>query len=99
MSKEIKPINDRVLVKPIECFSKSAQGIILHGKGKTEFLHGKVLAVGTGRSMPNGQRAPIDVAVGDTVIYGNVANTVEDELNGEKVLLIVDQAIIAIVKD
>jgi len=47
--------------------------------------------------MPSG-RIPIDVAVGDIVIYGELNNTVEDKLNGKKVLLVVEQAIVAIVR-
>ena len=97
MSRTIVPLNDRVLVKPIDVENKSAGGIIVAGNDDFKFNHGKVLAVGAGRNMPSG-RIPIDVSVGDVVIYGDVQNTVEDRLDGEKVLLIVEQAIIAIVK-
>jgi len=96
MSIFIKPLNDRVLVKPINCTAMSAGGIALHGTNAPKYLHGEVLAVGQGRSMPNGERAPIGVAVGDIIIYGNVQNTIEDVLDGEKVLLVVDQAIVAV---
>jgi chaperonin GroES len=98
MIKTIIPLNDRVLVEPIDVESTSAGGIVLTGDATFKFNHGKVLAVGEGRNMPSG-RIPIDVSIGDVVIYGDVQNTIEDRLEGKKVLLIVEQAIIAIVKE
>jgi len=93
---EIVPLNDRVLIEPFDVDNYSAGGIIVAG-GEGEVLHAKVLAVGKGKAMPSG-RMPIDVQVGDTVIYGELNNTVEDKLNGKKVLLVIEQAIVAVIK-
>jgi len=95
---EIIPLNDRILVEPIDVESKSAGGIIIAGNDDFKYNRGKVLAVGPGRNMPAG-RIPIDVTEGDIVIYGDVQNTVKDKLNGKEVLLLVEQAVIAIVKE
>jgi chaperonin GroES len=94
---EIIPLNDRVLIEPFNTENFSAGGIIVAG-GEGSVSHAKVLAVGKGRAMPSG-RIPIDVAVGDIVIYGDLNNTVEDKLNGKKVLLVVEQAIVAVIKE
>ena len=91
MCKEITPATGRILVEPITTEAKSAGGIVLHGELASEFTHGKV--------MPNGNRIDMDVMVGDVVIYGNMQNTVEDELNGVPVLLVVEAAIVAIIKE
>lgn len=93
-NKELIPLNDRVLVEPLEM---SAGGIILAGGGKDTPLHGKVLAVGKGLLMSNGKRVPMTVAVGDEVVYGKVLTTVDDVMNGKPVLLIQEQAIVALV--
>lgn len=93
---EIIPLNDRVLLEPIIEDNFSAGGVLIAG-GEGDVLHAKVLAVGKGRLMPSG-RMPMDVQVGDIVIYGNMANNVEDKLNGKDVLLVVEQCIVATIK-
>ncbi len=93
---EIIPLQDRVLIEPFEIEHTSAGGIALAG-GDMKYNHAKVLAVGEGRAMPTG-RIPIDVKPGDTIIYGDLQNTIEDKLNGKRILLTVEQGIVAIVK-
>lgn len=93
---EIIPLNDRILLEPLKTENFSAGGIIVAGD-EGSVLHAKVLAVGKGRNMPSG-RIPIDVEVGDIVIYGNMANNVADKLNGKDVLLVVEQCVIAIIR-
>ena len=96
----IFPVNDRILIKPIEAESTTHGGIVLTSKeAGTPKLHGEVLAVGTGNlRTPQGGRIPIEACkVGDIVIYGNVANTVKDTIDGEEVHLVVGQAIIALI--
>ncbi len=94
---EYIPLNDRVLLEPYDVENMSAGGIALAGDDM-KVLHAKVLAVGKGRLMASG-RMTMDVKKGDKVIYGDVTNNVEDKLNGKKVLLVVEQAIVAIIKD
>ena len=94
---EYMPVNDRVLIEPFDTDNYSAGGIIVAGS-ELKVLHAKVLAVGKGRLMPSG-RMKMDMKVGDIVIYGDLNNTVEDKLNGKRVLLVVEQAIVAIIKE
>ena len=94
----INPSNDRVLIKPITLENKSAGGIVLRGELADDRLHGKVLAMGPGKQNANGNMIPIKQCnIGDIVVYGNVASTVEERLdNGDKCILIVAEAIVAV---
>ncbi len=80
----IRPLQDRVVVKRKEEETKSAGGIVLPGSATEKPAQGEVVAVGPGRLMDNGDIRPVDVKVGDTVIFGKYAsNTVkiaDDEL-------------------
>ena len=100
MSKKLTqyiPLNDRILLEPYDVESFSAGGIMVAGDSEA-VLHAVVLAVGKGRLMPSG-RMTMDVKPGDKVIYGNMANNVEDKLNGKDVLLVVEQCVLAIIKE
>jgi chaperonin GroES len=80
----IRPLQDRVVVKRKEEETKSAGGIVLPGSAAEKPAQGEVVAVGPGRLLDNGDVRPVDLKVGDTVIFGKYAsNTVklgEDEL-------------------
>ena len=97
----IIPVNDRVLLEPLEVTLPS--GLVLTGSMAKKRLHGRVLAVGSGKLvMEEGKitRCPISSCkVGDTVVYGNVATTVEEELDGKKLLLVQEAAIVAILEE
>lgn len=100
MSKKLTeyiPLNDRILLEPFDVDNFSPGGIITAGDSE-DVMHAVVLAVGKGRLMPSGRMA-MDVKVGDKVIYGNMANNVEDKLNGKRVLLVVEQCVLAIIKE
>tara|TARA_R110000772_G_scaffold22123_2_gene60097 strand:- start:1117 stop:1437 length:321 start_codon:yes stop_codon:yes gene_type:complete len=87
---------DRVLIKPIEAIQKSNGGIVLTGENsKVTYLHGEILAKGPGKQKANGEYVPTPLEVGDKVIYGNVSSTLEDMQDGEKVLLVESNAIVA----
>ena len=81
---KIRPLQDRVVVKRKEEETKSAGGIVLPGSAAEKPSQGEVVAVGPGRLLENGDIRPVDLKVGDTVIFGKYAsNTVkigEDEL-------------------
>ncbi len=99
MSKmEYIPLNDRVLIEPYDVENMSSGGVILAGREDMKLLHATVLAVGKGRLMPSG-RMPMDMKVGDKVVYGNMNNNVEERLNGKDVLLVTEQCIVAIIKE
>jgi chaperonin GroES len=79
MSKEkevnlkVRPLDDRVIVEPLEAEEKTAGGILLPDTAKQKPQRGRVLAVGPGKLMDNGSRAVLSVAKGDEVIYGRYA--------------------------
>ncbi len=83
----IKPLEDRVLVKPIESESKTASGIYLPETAKEKPVRGKVVATGPGKRLENGKRAQLSIRNGDTVVYGKYAGT-EVEIKGEKHLIL-----------
>jgi chaperonin GroES len=75
MSKDVKirPLDDRVVVEPLEAEEKSAGGILLPDSAKQKPQRGRVLAVGPGKLQDNGERHALSVATGDEVIYGRYA--------------------------
>ena len=72
----VKPLEDRVLIKPIEAESKTASGIFLPEGAKEKPTRGKVISVGPGKMLDSGKRAPIAVSAGDEVYYGKYAGIV-----------------------
>lgn len=79
----VKPLEDRVLVKPIEAETKTASGIYLPEASKEKPVKGEVIATGPGSCLENGKRAEMSVTKGDTVVYGKYAGT-EVEIKGVK---------------
>ena len=81
MSKEkeatlkVRPLDDRVVVEPLEAEDKTAGGILLPDTAKQKPQRGRVLAVGPGKLLDNGNRAALNVAKGDEVIYGKYAGS------------------------
>ena len=86
---KIRPLQDRVVVKRKEEETKSAGGIVLPGSAAEKPSQGVVVAVGPGRILENGNNRPVDLKVGDTVIFGKYAsNTVKV---GDEELLILSE--------
>jgi chaperonin GroES len=96
-STNIKPLADRVVVRPVEREERTKGGILLPDTAKEKPQLGKVLAVGTGRLLENGQRQPLDVKAGDTVLFSKYAGT-EVKVDGEELLLVTERDILAIVE-
>ena len=71
----VKPLEDRVLVKPIEADTKTASGLYLPEASKEKPVKGEVVAVGPGKRLDNGKRGEMSIRVGDTVVYGKYAGT------------------------
>lgn len=91
----IKPLGDRILIKVLEKVEeKTASGIVLPDTAKEKPQEGEVIAVGPGRVLDNGDRVPLEVAVGDKVIYAKYAGT-EVKLDGEEYLIIAERDILA----
>lgn len=90
----VRPLDDRVVVIPIEAEQKTAGGIVLPDTAKERPQRGTVVAVGPGRLLDNGQRGELSVAVGDQVIYGKYGGT-DIEINGEDVKILRESDILA----
>ncbi len=96
---KLQPLYDRVLVKPYEEEERKTKGgIIIPDTAKEKPQRGKVVAVGEGRLLENGQRVPLTVKVGDEVIFGKYAGT-EVEIDDEKYLVMREEDIYAIIKE
>ncbi len=91
----LKPLGDRVLIEPGKAEEVTSGGIILPDTAKKKPREGKVLAVGSGRLLENGQRAPLGVAVGDTVIYSEYAGT-EVKVGDKEYVLVSEDSLLAI---
>lgn len=93
----IKPLEDRILVKPIEAETKTASGIFLPESAKEKPVKGQVVSVGPGKRLDNGKRAEMSVRKGDTVFYGKYAGT-EVELKGDKMLILRESELLGVVE-
>lgn len=96
-SANIKPLADRVLVRPQEREERTKGGIVLPDTAKEKPQLGKVLAVGQGRLLENGERVAMEVKVGDTILFSKYAGT-EIKVDDEDLLLIGERDILAIVE-
>jgi chaperonin GroES len=97
MSLSLKPLGDRLVVKPIEQEEVTSGGIMLPDTAKEKPQKGEVLAAGPGNRNDAGERVEMDVKVGDTVLYAKYAGT-EIKLEGEKVLVLRESDILAIIE-
>ena len=91
---KIRPLDDRVVVEPIEAEETTAGGIVLPDTAKEKPQRGVVVAVGPGRLLDNGQRGELSVAVGDEVIYGKYGGS-DIEINGDEVKILRESDILA----
>ena len=96
MAVTIKPLEDRILVQPLEAEQTTASGLVIPDTAKEKPQEGKVLAVGPGRIDDKGNRVPLDVAVGDVVVFSKYGGT-EVKYNGEEYLLLNARDILAVV--
>jgi len=94
MADKLKPLADRVVVKPIERETVSRGGIVLPDTAKEKPQEGKVVAVGEGRLSDDGKRLPMDVKVGDIVIYAKYGGT-EIKINDEELIILRESDILA----
>jgi len=92
----IKPLADRVLVKASKAEEKTASGIIIPDTAKEKPMSGEVLAVGKGRVADDGKVSPLEVKVGDKVLYGKYSGT-EVTFDGEEYLIMRESDIYAII--
>lgn len=93
---KIKPLGDRIVVKPSPAEDKTKGGIILPDTAKEKPVVGEVVAVGPGRKSDEGKLIPLDVKVGDKVLYGKYSGT-ETTIDGKEYLIMRESDIFAVV--
>ena len=96
MSVSIKPLEDRIVVKALEAETTTASGLVIPDSAKEKPQEGEVLAVGPGRIDDNGNRVPLDVSVGDRVIFSKYGGT-EVKHGGEEYLILSARDVLAVV--
>jgi chaperonin GroES len=96
VSINIKPLEDRIVIKQVEAEQTTASGLVIPDTAKEKPQEGEVLAVGPGRVDDNGNRIPLDVAVGDKVIYSKYGGT-EVKYAGEEFLILSARDILAVI--
>ena len=96
VSINIKPLEDRIVIKQVEAEQTTASGLVIPDTAKEKPQEGEVLAVGPGRVDDNGNRVPLDVAVGDKVIYSKYGGT-EVKYAGEEFLILSARDILAVI--
>ena len=95
---KIRPLHDRVVVRRKEEQEKTAGGILLPGSAKEKPNQGEVVAVGNGRVLDNGETRPVDVKVGDIVVFGKYAGSDTIEVDGEELVILSESDIKAVVE-
>jgi chaperonin GroES len=100
MSKlKLVPLHDRVIVERLEVESKSAGGIVLTGSAATKSTRAKVMAVGKGRILENGEVKPLSVKEGDTVIFNEGYGAKVEKIDGHEYLILSESDILAVVAE
>ena len=93
----IRPLDDRIVVKPIEAEEKTAGGILLPDTAKEKPQRAKVLAVGEGKLTDEGNRVPLTVKVGDEILYGKYAGT-EIKYEGDELKILRESEVLALLQ-
>ncbi len=97
MSVNIKPLEDRIVVKPLDAEQTTASGLVIPDTAKEKPQEGEVIAVGPGRFNEDGdERIPMDISVGDKVIYSKYGGT-EVKYSGEELLILSARDVLAVI--
>jgi len=94
----LKPLGDRVIVKPAEAEEQTKSGLVIPDTAKEKPQRGEVIAVGEGKRDDEGERIPVDVSVGDVVIYGKYGGQ-DIKIDGVEYKILEERDIYAIVED
>ena len=94
---KLRPLHDRVIVKRMEEERMSAGGIVIPDSATEKPVRGQVLAVGNGKILDNGEKRPLDISVGDTVLFGKYSGT-EVKVEGEEILVMREEDIMAVIE-
>jgi chaperonin GroES len=93
---KFKPLHDRLLLKPVTAETRTKGGLIIPDTAQEKPMQGKVVAVGKGRRLEDGRLQPLDVKVGDTVLYGKWSGT-EVKLGGDDHVILKEEDLFGIV--
>ena len=95
---KVKPLHDRLVIKRLEEEEKTKGGIIIPDAAKEKPQEGRVIAVGDGKVLENGQKSPLSVKAGDKILFGKYSGT-EIKIDGEEHLILREDDVLAIVED
>jgi chaperonin GroES len=93
---KVKPLNDRILLKRVETKEEKRGGIIIPDTAKEKPMEGKVIAVGSGRLEKDGKRTPLEVKVGDRVLFGKYAGT-EIKIDDQEHVIVREEEVLGII--
>ena len=93
---KIRPLHDRVIVKRLESETRSAGGIVIPDSAAEKPVQGKVVAVGKGKILEDGNVRPLDVKVGDKILFGKYSGT-EVKVDGEELLVMREEDLMAVI--
>ncbi|EGR2797508.1 co-chaperone GroES [Vibrio navarrensis] len=94
----IRPLNDKLIVERQEVENKSEGGIVLTAQSVKKSNRGKVIAVGAGKRLENGERAAMDVKVGDQIIFNDGYGVKSEKIDGTEYLILSESDVLAIVE-
>ncbi len=94
---KIRPLHDRVIVKRLEEDRKSPGGIVIPDTAAEKPVQGKIVAVGKGKILEDGQVRPLDVKVGDTILFGKYSGT-EVKVDGDDLLVMREEDVMAVIE-
>ena len=93
----VRPLEDRILVKPLDAETKTASGLFLPESAKEKPMQGKVVATGPGKLLDNGKRQEMLVKKGDTVVFGKYAGT-EIEIKNQKHIIVRESELLGLIE-
>ena len=95
---KVKPLQDRLVIKRIEEEEKTKGGIIIPDAAKEKPQEGRVVAVGDGKTLESGKKAPLSVKAGDKILFGKYSGT-EIKIDGEEHLILREDDVLAVIED
>lgn len=93
----IRPLHDRIVIRRMEEERTSAGGIVLPGSATEKPVRGEVVAAGNGKILESGEKRPLDVKIGDKVLFGKFAGT-EIKVDGEELLVMREEDVVAVIE-
>lgn len=93
----LRPLHDRVIIKRLEAETKSAGGIVIPDSATEKPIKGEVIAVGNGKILESGEVRPLDLKVGDKVLFGKYSGT-EVKVEGEELLVMREEDVMAVLE-